>query len=125
MSLYIEDCSDRQRRLNINWWNWRATVELLRGTTVQPEHGWDLVSDGIGQFTGEETAVLARFLETEVLPKMTPGSRVKLDGTITTEPDDGTFHRVNLSENYSAHYSWLTQFVAFLRTCKGGICVRP
>lgn len=69
MSLYIEDCSDPERRLNINWWNWRATVELLRRTAVQPEHGWDLVSDGIGQFTGEETAVLTHFLETEVLPK--------------------------------------------------------
>jgi len=62
---------------------------------------------------------LADWLERNVLTVLTEGSRIKQTGAITSEPDDGTFHRDDLAENYSVDREWLLEFVKFLRGCGG------
>jgi hypothetical protein len=46
---------------------------------------------------------------------------VRLDGSVTDVPDDGTFHRepAEQFENYSASEAWLRTFAAFCRECGG------
>ena len=52
-----------------------------------------------------------------------PGSRVTLNGDVTTEPDTGEFHRDDLDRNYSTTKEWLTEFRDFCRNCPQGFQV--
>jgi hypothetical protein len=69
--------------------------------------------------SAESCRKLAEWLKREILNNLGSQSRIKLDGTITDEPDDGTFHREKLEENYSATQNWLQEFVSFLENCDG------
>jgi hypothetical protein len=59
-------------------------------------------------------AEIAGFLKEVVLPLLKPGERLLHDFTVTSEPDDGTFHRDQPERNYSLHHEVLLAVIAFL-----------
>ncbi len=124
MGVDIDDLRDRGRSIHANWWQWRPTVELIRSLGLFDGERLDHLSDGCGEFTEAEARELAAALERRVLPGLQPGERVLLDGAVTQEPDDGTFHRAPQEQhrNYSAGYDWLVRFVAFCKE-SGGLYV--
>ena len=71
------------------------------------------------EITEAEARAIGRFLETEVLPALLPGTRLTYDLSVTDAPDDHTFHRDDFAKNYSASYEWLTRFAQFCGTCSG------
>ncbi len=120
MSVHVEDLRDRSRGEQFNWWTWRPIVELF-GSLQIDERRLENVSDGFGEFTAGEARQIAAGLEERVLQRLRPDERVRLDGTATSEPDDGTFHRTDATMhlNYSVHYEDLVRFVEFCKTADG------
>jgi hypothetical protein len=80
-----------------------------------------IVGDGFGDFTADEARWIAAGLEEHVLPRLRPDERVRLDGTATDEPDDGTFHRTDDTThlNYSVRYEDLVRLIEFCKTADG------
>ena len=106
------------------FWNWRSpTIELIRCTNALDSERLDGLHEGMSatRVSRDEARAIARHLRQRILPLLAPDSRVMLDGTATTEPDDGTFYRddANSHLNYSATRSWLEQFADFCESCGG------
>lgn len=105
--------------LKVNSWCWGATVALIQQSDIL-EPDVELIGDRMVFAESESCAKLAHWLESDVLPELPNGSRVKLDGSVATIPEyDGTIHREDLAENYSVTKDWLIEFTSFLRTCGG------
>ncbi len=122
----VHDSASPSRYMECNWWSWRPTVEILKASGIQPEYGWERLSDGLGAVDADQTTMIIRFLEGAVLGGVETDARIKLDGSIASVPDDGVFHRPpDHAENYSASAVWLAQFVEFLRSCTDGWYVSP
>lgn len=104
--------------LNVNVWRWGATMTLIQQSNIL-EPGVEIFGERM-VFAKEDSCInLANWLESHILPGLRHGSRIKLDGTVTSEPDDGTFHRDDLADNYSVDREWLLEFLLFLRNCGG------
>ena len=104
--------------LNVNVWRWGATMPLIQQSNIlEPEV--EIFGERTVDARMETCIKLADWLELNILTKLEVGSRIKQTGEITCKPDDGTFYRDDLSENYSVDREWLLQFVAFLRECGG------
>ena len=121
MGVRLTDLQQQGRSEKCNWWNWRPTMVLLQASGVLDDVQLVTLDLGVGEVSGEQARLIARFLDEQVLPAVQPGERIKLDGTITAVPDDGTFYREpsEQSENYSASEEWLRRFAAFCRVCGG------
>ncbi len=104
--------------LNVNVGRWGATMPLIQQSNIlEPEV--EIFGERTVDARMETCIKLADWLELNILTKLDVDSRIKQTGKITCEPDDGTFYRDDLSENYSVDRDWLLQFVAFLRECGG------
>jgi hypothetical protein len=108
--------------LQVNWWNWRPTLELLRSYSVLDEVTIEMMGvNGTGiQVTGEEALRIAAFLESYV-KQLRPNDRVQLDLTISDEA-----HRIEMrvpDPDFEMHYgatrSWLERLGGFCRSSKG------
>jgi hypothetical protein len=110
---FILEAEDGEKVV-INAWNWVPTLALLATNHLLPYEQLELMRyNGCGgRASAEDCARIAAFLDT-YLAALEPGSRVRLDGAVTTEPDVGEFHREHLDRNYSATFDWLTRFRAF------------
>jgi hypothetical protein len=117
----IGDLRDRSRTLHASWWQWRPAVVLIRSLGLFDGERLDNLTNGFGEFTSAEARQLASALEERVLPGLQPGERVLLDGTVTSEPDVGTFHRTTAEQhrNYSTDYDWLVAFIVFCKDSDG------
>lgn len=107
---------------DINFWHWRAIVEVVRTLAVLPTDRVDAMHEPfIGELTEPEARQVAAALRTHALPSLTDDERVLLDGTRTTTPDDGTFHRAPSEQhkNYSTTRAVLEDFAACCETCHG------
>jgi hypothetical protein len=112
-------CADNDvEDLKVNSWRWGTTMMLIQQSNLL-EAGVEIFGDRIVISSAESCAKLADWFESHILPGMEQGSRVKLDGSITSEPDDGTIHHDDLAETYSVDHEWLLEFVPFLRGCGG------
>jgi hypothetical protein len=106
--------------LDVNAWNWRPTLELLKKSGTLDADTTELLGyHSDVELTGEQAQRIATFLET-YLANIPAGGRVLHDGLITTEPDTFEFHRDDLDRNYSATVEWLTCFREFCRTATDG-----
>lgn len=104
--------------LNVNVWRWGATMTLIQQSSIlEPEI--EIFSERMIIAKAESCIKLADWLELNILANLPDASRIKQSGTIANEPDDGTFYRDDLSENYSIDREWLLQFITFLRKCAG------
>ena len=121
MSVSLDDLADPENSLDINMWNWRPTIALIGLTRLIDDERLELMGyNGTGvEITEAEARAIGRFLETEVLPALRPGTRLTYDLSVTDAPDDHTFHHDDFAKNYSASYEWLTRFAQFCGTCSG------
>lgn len=105
-----------------NFWHWRALVEAVRRLNVLPDDRVEGLHDpfcGNG-LTREEARLVADALESRVLPTLSDGERLLLDGTTTSAEDDGTFYKgADAHQNYSTNRNVMTKFIDFLRECPG------
>jgi hypothetical protein len=104
--------------LRVNSWCWGATVPLIQRSNIL-EPGVEIFGDRMVFAQPDSCLELADWLEKNVLADLVHGSRIKLNGEVTTEPDDNVIHRDDLDENYSVDREWLLRFVSFLRKCGG------
>ena len=99
---------------------------LVDQAGVFPDEMWAPFRYNSGaELESDEVKALVEFLETGVLPRLKPDQRMFFDGSVTDEPDDGTFYREEseLWRNYSLHHSVLTQVIAFLKESPSPITV--
>jgi hypothetical protein len=123
MGVFITDSTNDERYLKRNWWSWRPTVEAIRSLHLFEDERLNVMSDGYGSFSENECKLIADELEQKVLPKLKPDERMKLDGSVTDVPDDGTFYREpeEQDKNYSVNRDLLAEFIVFCRESKGVI----
>lgn len=122
MGFELVDLGDPTHSVEVNAWNWRPTLEILRALgMLTPDRLEILGFNGGAEVTAAEASAIAQRLRTEVLPNLQPQGRVLYDLTITAAPDDGTFHRAPDTQwqNYSASAEWLATFAEFCATCQG------
>jgi hypothetical protein len=106
--------------LQVNWWNWRPTLELFRAHSVLDEVKIEMMgANGTGvEATEAEATFIADFLNSYV-ERLGPNGRVRLDLTITDEPDTFELFRNDPENNYSATVDWLRSLQRFCLTSKG------
>lgn len=124
MSFTLQDAKDDDFRLNA--WNWGVLHHLVVRAAILPDQVWEPARYNAGaELDTEQIGVLADFLEQSLLPRLQPGERMYHDGSVTDEPDDGTFYREEgeMWKNYSLHHSVLIGVIAFLRQAEAPVQV--
>jgi hypothetical protein len=122
MGVTLFDLGSDEPLFDVNFWNWRAIVETIRSLAVIDTKKVDLLHEPfLGELTRDEARSVARALRERVLLGLTADERVLLDGTKTSEPDDGTFFRgaAEAHKNYSTSRRVLEAFVAACEACEG------
>jgi len=112
--------------IHVNAWNWGA-LHWAVGRAEPPvfeAQVWEPLRYNLGASLSElQVAELRQYLEGALLPRISAGCRMKIDLSVTDQPDDGTFHREKLEENYSLHHQVLVNVIAFLKEAKGTVRV--
>lgn len=120
MGFVLSDLGKQLNNLDVNGWNWRPTIEIIRLANILDEQQLDWMGYNAGCEIDQEQAFrIGQFLQGKILPNLRVGDRVEYDLSITSVPDDGVFHRDQLHKNYSANYEWLVNFTTFCLNCKG------
>ena len=123
MSFILTDSYSEERELQINGWNWRPTLEIIDAFGIIDEERLELMGiSTVGACISEDEAHrIGEKIRDEILPKLTPQSRVLYDLTFTEEPDDFELYREESEawKNYGATYSWLKEFSEFCLSSKG------
>ena len=123
MGFSLTDLADSERIVFVNFWNWRPTVEIIRAAGLLDTNRLEGLHQQISatRVSTDEARAIARHLRETVLPSLPSDARVLLDGSSTTDPDDGTFYRdpSEADRNYSATRSWLETFAVFCESCSG------
>jgi hypothetical protein len=107
--------------LQVNGWNWRPTLELLRRARLLDDETLErAAAQGAGGLvTGEQALRIAAYLD-RYLAGLAPGQRVRYDLTVTGEPrGTGPVVDQETRELYSATYEWLSRFRDFCRASQG------
>jgi hypothetical protein len=108
---------------DVNFWHYRAIVEAVRSLRVLPDATVDALHESWQDtgLTAEEARLVAAAIRTRLLPTLSEGERLLLDGRRTTEPDDGTMHigPTELHKNYSTDRRVLEEFAKCCETCNG------
>lgn len=108
--------------LKVSAWTWGPLHELVADAKILPEDQWETTRYNCStELDQQQVEILANFLELQVLPRLDPGERLLSNGTVTDIPDDGTFHRDNLSMNYSVRREMLVHIIDFLRAAPGPV----
>ncbi|WP_293914785.1 hypothetical protein [Deinococcus sp.] len=122
MGVLLTDLSNEEHSKTCNWWNWRPTLTLISTLKLLDAERLDLMGYNAGaEVSQAEAQAIASFLEARVLPLLSENQRVLLNGSRTTEPDDGTFYEEpsEMYKNYSTSLDWLSEFAQFCRECGG------
>lgn len=106
--------------VQVNAWDWRPTVELLRrGGLLDGETLDRMSAQGAGgRVDAEQARQIADYLD-GFLADLRPSQRVLLDGRITDEPRTYELDEEDFTHNYSATYEWLDHFRQFCHDSKG------
>ena len=119
MGWRMHDLANRENTLKVNAWIWRPTLEILKTLDILDEDRLErMQSNVIVTITPEEAHAIADELESRFLSRMNSDERVRLDLTLTDEPDDIQLHDDDL-KNYGATQDWVQRFVDFCRSCSG------
>ena len=122
MGFSVTDLTDEQNFLFVNFWNWHPTVELIRSFGVIDDERLELMQiQCVGaQISRHEARHIGERIQKGILSHLSDEGRVKLDLSVTTEPDDGTMYYGDDAErNYGANRTWLRKFAHFCLTCSG------
>jgi hypothetical protein len=114
--------------LQINAWNWRPTLELLREAKLITEEQYEgMGAQGAGGVVDAESAkAIANFVEGK-LAEMKSEDRMRADLTVTSEPkalrvftpNGSNSGEADLNDTYSATYERLVTFADFCRRSGG------
>jgi hypothetical protein len=113
--------------VQVNAWNWRPTLELLRAENLLTEENYErLAAQGC---RGSVDAVLAHRIADVIerkLATMKPGERIRADLSVTAIPKEPQVFQpktkaddIDINNLYSATYDWLTTFKEFCRRSEG------
>ncbi len=123
MGVALFDRTTRAIVFEVNYWHYRAIVETIRTLDVLPPETVDTLHESWCDhgLTAEEARRVASGLRARVIPTLSADERLLLDGTRTTEPDDGVFHRepADQARNYGTNRRVLEAFAACCETCDG------
>lgn len=110
--------------IQINAWNWRTTLEILRAENIIDPEALELM--GLNGCGAEVDADLAQSIAEAVarqLQGMRLGERVRADLQVTADPKKVVrFDRpeaIDAVDLYSATYEWLVAFKGFCERCGG------
>jgi hypothetical protein len=119
MSVRLTTADGRSRKLNA--WNWGVMHLLVEEGGLFDEEVWGPARHGLGELDAAQCAALAGFLREQVLPRLKPGERIFMNGSVTDVPDDGTFFRAEdeLWKNYSLHHDVVVDVIALLDGADG------
>jgi hypothetical protein len=115
------------QEIQINAWNWRPTLELLRDAEIIDDDLFERMgTHGCNAEVDDDTATrIADYVEDRVLA-MKPEQRVLADLTVTDRPKkpliitpDTKIDQIDAIDVYSASYEWLVKFRDFSRTSGG------
>jgi len=123
MSFTLLDHGSENFEFRASVWNWKTALEIIRSLDVISEGKVRQMSynaTGVS-VSVEEAQKIGEGIRDNVLPKMTPGSRIFSDLSVTETPDDGTLYKDADEQwkNYSAEYEWLKEFSEFCFLSKG------
>jgi hypothetical protein len=113
--------------IQINAWNWRPTLELLRSANVIGEEDFErLGAHGCGgQADADLASRMAEVVERKLV-EMQPGERIVYDLTVTAKPKkkvvfspDSKPDQIDTMDLYSASYDWLVRFRDFCKSSGG------
>jgi hypothetical protein len=121
MGISLRDLKQEDHWFQVNFWNWRPIVELIRRLDILPDERAVALHEPFcnNGLTKAEANLVADALEARVLPTLGDHERVLLDGARTSEPDDFVFHRTEQFKNYSTSRAVLERFITYCRTCSG------
>lgn len=123
MSFTLHDLGAEKFEFNVNLWNWRATLEVVKS--------FDILSEGlVRQMSYNATGVtidqaqahaIGENIRDQVLPKLVPNKRIFADLSITDVPDDMTLFKDDDEQwkNYSTSHDLLSDFADFCLRSKG------
>lgn len=123
MSFTLLDIGSENFEFRASVWNWKTALESIKSL--------DVISEGkVRQMAYNATGIsvdanearkIGEGIRDQVLPKMTPGSRIFSDLSVTETPDDGTLYKDAHEQwkNYSADFDWLKEFSEFCLRSKG------
>ena len=122
MGVTLFDHETDQIIFDVNFWHWRAIVEVVRRLEILPVSRVDgMHQPFVGELSESEARLVASAIRERVLPTLTDDERVLLDGSRTTTPDDGTLYREPAEQhrNYSTTRAVLELFAECCATCHG------
>jgi len=112
--------------LQVNAWNWRATLELLLAAEVITEDDHKVMGIWCGAEVDQEKAERIADVVGGKLTGMNPSQRMLADLTVSSEPkklavfDPSMNARdIDTNELYSTTYQWFDTFAKFCRSSKG------
>jgi hypothetical protein len=121
MGFIITDLANEDSKLFVNFWNWHPAVELIRSFSILDDERVEMMHiQTVGvKVTKEEAFEIGKQIEV-VLNPLPSNARIKLDLSVTTEPDDFQMHYGEDADlNYSATIDWLRNFSEFCKNCDG------
>ena len=113
--------------VQINAWNWRPTLELLRNEGLVDAETYERMgAQGCGGKVDDALAHhIADFLERR-LADMQPGERIRADLSVTAKAKTiqvispgSKLDDINANDLYSATYEWFVTFKEFCRSSGG------
>ena len=123
MSFTLLDLGAENFEFTANVWNWKAMLEIIKNLDIISESqvrqlGYNAMGTKMDL---AEAHLIGEKVRDEILPKVGPGKRMYADGTVTEEPDDGTFFKDDDEQwkNYSVDHEWLKDFSEFCLRSKG------
>jgi len=121
MGITLLDEGEDGPHFSINFWHWRAIVEAVRRLDVLPPEKVDGLHEPFcaNGLSAAEAQQVADAIEKRLLPSLEEGERLLLRGEHTTAPDEGTFHKTDVEQNYSTNRAALLLFVDFCRNTSG------
>jgi hypothetical protein len=123
MGVCLFDRKTNEIIFDVNFWHYRAIVEAIRALRViSDEKVNSLHESWMGNgLTAEEARCVSQAIRDQLLPFLRDDERLLLDGTKTTERDDGTFFKepAQVHKNYSTNREVIERFIRCCETCNG------
>jgi len=122
MTVILVDRGDDQHDLQINWWNWRPILALLRQANLIDDEQFERMgANGCGgELSAEEALDAAIFLKSQILPLLQDNEQVHVDGNVSLSPTE--WQPISSTpdyELYATRKSCLEDFIAFCESSRG------
>jgi hypothetical protein len=122
MSVILVDLVDRGHDLQINSWNWRPMLALLRARGLIGEEQFERMgaSGCGGRLTAEESKRAALFFREEIIPRLKDGEQMHADGSVSTTPSKPRLiSSTSTRDLHVVRKACLQSFIVFCDTGQG------